>query len=87
MLVNGHKSANVLVSKNKFLRKIVALGLLNESNTLTETAKQSLPNDVQYPPQGVSDESYSLSWWKKTHFFMWYKYPSNQWGPINFLGC
>ena len=36
---------------------MIALGFLNESNAPTETAKQSLPTDLQCPPQEVIDKT------------------------------
>jgi len=44
-------------SRNKFLQKMIALVFLNESNAPTETAKQSLPTDLQCPPQEVIDKT------------------------------
>ena len=36
---------------------MVALGFLNENNAPTETAKQSLPTDLQCPSQEVLDKT------------------------------
>ena len=55
--VDGHERADVVESRNKFIRRMVALGFLNESNAPTEAAKQSLPADLQCPTQEVLDKT------------------------------
>ena len=54
--VDGNEYADVVESRKKFLRKMVALGFLNENNPPTEAAKQSLPADLQCLPQEVLDK-------------------------------
>ena len=44
-------------SRIKFLKRMVALGFFNESNAPTETAKQSLPADLQCPPKEMLDKT------------------------------
>ena len=54
--VDGHECADVVESRNKFIRMVV-LRSLNESNAPTEAAKQSLPADLQCPTQEVLDKT------------------------------
>ena len=47
--VDGHERLDVVDYCAKFLRKMVALGVLNERNAPTEEAKNALPNDLESP--------------------------------------
>ena len=58
--VDGHERDDVKEYRKKFLRRMVALGFLNQSNAPTEEAKTALPTDLENPSQEVID---------KTHFF------------------
>ena len=58
--VDGHERADVVEYRQKFLRKMVGLGFLNQSNAPTEDAKSALPSDLRYPVQTVIDKTVVL---------------------------
>ena len=45
--MDGHQRDDVVKYYNKFLRRMVSLGFLTESNAPTEEAKQALPSDIR----------------------------------------
>ncbi len=47
---DGHEREDVIESRRKYLRKMVAVGFLNPDNAPTEEAKSSLPADLEAPP-------------------------------------
>lgn len=55
--VDGHECEDVVKSRSEFLRKMIGLGFLNESNAPTEKAKQSLPSNICCPSQEVLDKT------------------------------
>ena len=58
--VDGHERDDVVDYRQKFLRRMVSLGFLNESNAPTEEAKKALPSDLHGPPQEVADKTIIL---------------------------
>ena len=58
--VDGHERDDVVEYRQKFLRRMVSLGFLNESNAPTEQAKKALPSDLHGPPQEVADKTIIL---------------------------
>ena len=58
--VDGHERDDVVEYCQKFLRRMVSLGFLNESNAPTEEAKKALPSDLRGPPQEVADKTIIL---------------------------
>jgi len=55
--VDGHERQDVVEYRTAFLRKMVSLGFVNESNTPTEKTRQSLPTDVHCPPAEILDKT------------------------------
>ena len=45
--VDGHERSDVVEYRNKYLRKMVALGFLNESNAPTPDATKNFPTDLE----------------------------------------
>lgn len=60
--MNGHERDDVVEYHQSFF----SLGSLNESNTPTEEAKKTPPNDLHGPPQEVADNTIILSMTKST---------------------
>ena len=59
--VDGHECQDVVEYRDTFLRKIVSLGFLNESNAPTEKARQSLPTDLHCPAAEILDKTVIFS--------------------------
>jgi len=55
--VDGHERPDVVEYRKKFLRRMVTLGFLNESNAPTVEARAALPSDFHSPPQNVVDKT------------------------------
>ena len=55
--VDGHERQDVVEYRDTFLRKMVSLGFLNESNAPTEKARQSLPTDLHCPAAEILDKT------------------------------
>ena len=51
--VDGHEREDVVQYRKTFLRKMAALGFLNEGNAPTEEARKALPTDLD-PPRPCS---------------------------------
>ena len=47
--VDGHEREDVVEYRKTFLRKMTALGFLNEGNAPTEEARKALPTDLDPP--------------------------------------
>ena len=55
--VDGHERDDVVEYRKKFLRRMVALGFLNQSNAPTEEAKAALPTDLVSPSPEIIDKT------------------------------
>ena len=53
--VDGHERDDFVEYRKSFLRKVVGLGFLNESNAPTDDAKKAIPTDLD-PPQAATIE-------------------------------
>ena len=58
--VDGHERDDVVEYRKRFLRKMVALGLLNKENAPTEEATEALPADLHAPPLEVIEKTIIL---------------------------
>lgn len=58
--VDGHERPDVVEYRNKFLRKMVGLGFLDESNAPTDEAKQALPKDIEPPRPELKEKTVVL---------------------------
>ena len=76
--VDGHERADVVEYRGKFLRKMVALGFLNEDNAPTEEAKQALPTDLECPPKERLEKTVIVFHDEST--FQANDYEKTQWG-------
>ena len=45
--VDGHERKDVVEYRNKFIRRMVGLGFINEANAPTVEAKRALPVSIQ----------------------------------------
>lgn len=48
--VDGHERSDVVEYRQKFLRRLCALGFLNKTNAPIPEAAESLPTDIDSPP-------------------------------------
>ena len=48
--VDGHERSDVVEYRQKFLRRLCALGFLNKTNAPIPEAAESLPTDIDGPP-------------------------------------
>ena len=55
--VDGHERADVVEDRQRFLRRMVALGFLNADNAPTDEAKLVLPTDLHCPDKSVIDKT------------------------------
>ncbi len=55
--VDGHERDDVVEYRKKFLRRMAALGFLNQSNAPTEEAKAALPMDLESPSSDTIDKT------------------------------
>ena len=58
--VDGHERDDVVEYRKTFLRRMVSLGFLNESNAPTEEAKNALPSDIRAPLPEVAEKTVVL---------------------------
>ena len=58
--VDGHEREDVVEYRKTFLRRMVALGFLNEHNAPTEEAKNALPADLECPRLEVLEKTVVL---------------------------
>ena len=58
--VDGHERDDVVEYRKTFLRRMVSLGFLNESNVPTEEAKNALPSDIRAPLPEVAEKTVVL---------------------------
>ena len=59
--VDGHERQDVVECRNIFLRKMISLGFLNESNAPTKKARQSIPTDLHCPATEILDKTVIFS--------------------------
>ena len=64
--VDGHERDDVVEYCKTFLRRIVSLGSLNESNAPTEEAKKALPSDIHGPLPEVAEKTVVLFHYEST---------------------
>ena len=55
--VDGHEREDVVDYRNKFLRRMIALGFLNQENAPSVEAKEALPNDINCPSSDVLNKT------------------------------
>lgn len=55
--VDGHEREDVVTYRNKFLRRLVALGFLNPTNAPSKSAIAALPSDLVCPPKDVLEKT------------------------------
>lgn len=60
IFVDGHEREDVVEYRQKFLRRMVAMGFLHESNAPTEEAKNALPTDLDPPQPEVMEKTVFL---------------------------
>jgi len=64
-LEDGHERPDVVEYRKNFLRRMVTLGFLNESNAPTVEARAALPSHFHSPPQNVVDKTIIFSMMKQ----------------------
>ena len=57
VFVDNHERHDVVEYRKMFLRRMVALGFLNEGNAPTDEAKQSLPSHLECPQLAVFEKA------------------------------
>lgn len=55
--MDGHERTDVVEDRQKFLRRMVALGCFNADNTPTKAAKLSLPSGLHCPEKAITDKT------------------------------
>ena len=55
--VDGHERGDVVEYRKTFLRRMVSLGFLNQTNAPSEEAKKALPSDLECPSQATMDKT------------------------------
>ena len=76
--VDGHEREDVVEYRNKFLRKMVSLGFLNNENAPTPEASQALPSDLRTPSSDQISKTIILFHDEST--FQACDYERTQWG-------